>query len=128
MIDVLLLAAAVAFSPSDGRLAHETAGALVKECTPRDAGTVRGRLAANWIMDRVSRTGVDASVVPFRADTPDGEKSFANVIVEFLSERENAPWVVFISHFDTPPKFYPWYPVRCANSRFCPDRIRIRNR
>lgn len=107
LIDFLLLAAAVAFSPSDGRLAHETAGALVKECTPRDAGTIRGRLAANWIMDRVSRTGVDASVVPFRADTPDGEKSFANVTVEFPSERENAPWVVFISHFDTPPNIGP---------------------
>lgn len=94
---------AVEFTPADGRLAYETAVALVKECTPRDAGSIRGRLAANWIMDRASRTGVDASVIPFRAETPDGEKSFANVTVEFRSERENAPWVVLISHFDTAP-------------------------
>jgi Zn-dependent M28 family amino/carboxypeptidase len=30
-------------------------------------------------------------------------KSFANVFVEFRGTKENAPWIVLISHFDTPP-------------------------
>ena len=30
-------------------------------------------------------------------------KSFANVVVEFRGTKPNAPWIVFISHFDTPP-------------------------
>ena len=54
-------------------------------------------------MDRVSRTGVDATVDAFRADSPRGMKSFANVVVEFRGTKPNAPWIVFISHFDTPP-------------------------
>jgi Zn-dependent M28 family amino/carboxypeptidase len=96
-------AAVVKFTRDDARNAYATAADFVRECTPRDAGTIRGRLAANWIMDRVSRTGVDASVDSFKADSPRGVKSFANVVVEFAGTKSNAPWVVFISHFDTPP-------------------------
>ena len=96
-------AAVVRFTADDARNAFSTAEAFVRECTPRDAGTIRGRLAANWIMDRVSRTGVDASIDPFRADSPRGMKPFANVMVEFRGTKPNAPWVVLISHFDTPP-------------------------
>ena len=93
----------VKFTPDDARNAYSTAADFVRECTPRDAGTIRGRLAANWIMDRVSRTGVDAMVDAFRADSPRGMKSFANVVVEFRGTKQNAPWIVLISHFDTPP-------------------------
>lgn len=94
---------AVQFTPSDARVAFAAAAELVKGFTPRDAGTIRGRLAANWILDRVSRTGVDAVVDSFKADTPKGKRSFGNVVVEFPGARENAPWVVLISHFDTAP-------------------------
>lgn len=93
----------IVFKPSDAREAFTVASEFVRDCTPRDAGTIRGRLAANWLMDRVSRAGIDAYVDSFRAETPDGERPFANVMVEFRSTRENAPWVVLISHFDTPP-------------------------
>ena len=96
-------ASVVGFTADDARNAFSTAEAFVRECTPRDAGTIRGRLAANWIMDRVSRTGVDASIDSFRADSPRGMKPFANVVVEFKGTKPNAPWVVLISHFDTPP-------------------------
>jgi hypothetical protein len=96
-------AAVVKFTQDDARNAYRTASDFVRDCTPRDAGTVRGRLAANWIMDRVSRTGVDATVDAFRADSPRGMKSFANVFVEFPGAKPDAPWIVLISHFDTPP-------------------------
>ena len=94
---------AIRFTPSDARAAFSVAADLVKNCTPRNAGTIRGRLAANWIMDRVSRAGVDAAVDSFRADTPKGMRSFGNVVVELPGTKENAPWVVLISHFDTAP-------------------------
>ena len=96
-------AAVVKFTSDDAKNAFSTAAEFVRECTPRDAGTIRGRLAANWIMDRVSRTGVDATVDSFRADSPRGMKQFANVVVEFKGTKPNAPWIVLISHFDTPP-------------------------
>jgi Zn-dependent M28 family amino/carboxypeptidase len=96
-------AAVVKFTADDARNAYSVASEFVRDCTPRDAGTIRGRLAANWIMDRVSRTGVDASVESFKADSPKGMKSFANVVVEFKGAKGNAPWIVLISHFDTPP-------------------------
>ena len=96
-------AAVVKFTHDDARNAYSTAADFVRDCTPRDAGTVRGRLAANWIMDRVSRTGADAVVDQFRADSPRGMKSFANVFVEIPGTNQNAPWIVLISHFDTPP-------------------------
>ena len=95
-------AAVVRFTADDAKNAFSTAAEFVRECTPRDAGTIRGRLAANWIMDRVSRTGVDAAIDSFRADSPRGMKSFANVVVEFKGTKQNAPWIVLISHFDTP--------------------------
>ena len=93
----------VAFKPTDAREAFVVASEFVRDCTPRDAGTIRGRLAANWLMDRASRTGVDAVVDAFRAETPDGVRAFANVGVEFKGTKEDAPWIVLLSHFDTPP-------------------------
>ena len=104
MLPYAAAAGRVTFTASDAREAYETAAEFVRSCTPRDAGTIRGRLAANWLMDRASRSGADAFVDSFKAETPDGIKSFANVVVEFRGTKENAPWVVLISHFDTPPK------------------------
>ena len=98
-----LSAAPIEFTEADAHVAFSAASNLVERCTPRDAGTMRGRLAANWILDRVSRTGVDASLDKFRAPTPDGERPFANVIVEFPGTKTNATWIVVMSHFDTMP-------------------------
>ena len=99
----------IVFTQSDAMEAYSTAAEFVLACTPRDAGTIRGRLAANWLMDRASRTGADAAVDPFRAATPNGEKTFANVVVEFKGAKENAPWIVLISHFDTAPNIGPGF-------------------
>ncbi len=99
----VLFAVALSFTTSDAKFAYDEAAGLVREHTPRNAGTIRGRLAAGWILDRVSRTGVDASLDSFTAMTPDGEKPFANVMVEFEGSRPDAPWIVVMSHFDTAP-------------------------
>ena len=96
-------AAPIEFNESDSQAAYAAASNLIERCTPRDAGTLRGRLAAHWILDRVSRSGVDASLDKFRAPTPDGERPFANVIVEFPGTKTNASWIVVMSHFDTMP-------------------------
>lgn len=97
------LAAAITFTPADAKFAYDEAAGLVREHTPRNAGTIRGRLAAGWILDRVSRTGADASLDTFKASTPDGEKTFSNVMVEFAGSEPDAPWIVIMSHFDTAP-------------------------
>ena len=93
----------IEFTEADAQVAFAAASNLVERCTPRDAGTLRGILAANWILDRVSRTGADAAIDKFRAPTPDGERTFANVTVEFLGTKTNAAWIVVMSHFDTMP-------------------------
>ena len=93
----------IEFTEADAQVAFAAASNLVERCTPRDAGTLRGILAANWILDRVSRTGADAAIDKFRAPTPDGERTFANVTVEFPGTKTNAAWIVVMSHFDTMP-------------------------
>jgi Zn-dependent M28 family amino/carboxypeptidase len=103
MWGAVVSAAPILFETGDAKRAYEAAAALVRDCTPRDAGTIRGRLAAGWILDRVSRSGVDAHLDTFKAATPDGVRTFSNVMVEFPAARTNAPWVVVMSHFDTPP-------------------------
>ena len=85
-----LIAGPIEFSEADAQVAFAAASNFVERCTPRDAGTFRGRLAAQWLLDRVSRTGVDASLDKFRAPTPDGERPFANVVVEFPGSKTNA--------------------------------------
>ena len=98
-----LSAAPIEFTEADAHVALAAASNLVERCTPRDAGTLRGRLAAHWILDRVSRIGVDATLDKFNALTPDGERPFANVTVEFPGTKTNAAWIVVMSHFDTMP-------------------------
>lgn len=99
----LLLAAAFEFTPADAHVAWEAASQLVVDCTPRDAGTIRGRIAANRILDVASATGADVRRDVFRAMTPKGEREFANLYAEFRSGSETDRWVVVISHFDTKP-------------------------
>ena len=96
-----ILAAALAFSPQDARLSYEAAKGLVEECTPRDAGTIRGRIAANRILDLASSVGADVRRDVFRAPTPRGEKEFANLYAEFKDGSVTSRWVVVVSHYDT---------------------------
>ena len=100
MTTAVLLAAALAFTPSDATNAFEVARTLAVEYSPRDAGTPRGRLAARWLCGQVNRCGADARLDSFSAPTPDGEGAFANVVAEFPSSRTNG-WVVIMSHYDT---------------------------
>ncbi|MCR5414006.1 MAG: Zn-dependent exopeptidase M28 [Kiritimatiellae bacterium] len=97
-----LLAAAMAFTPADARLARDTAAGLVVRHTPRDAGTIPGRLAANYILDAANATGMDARLDRFSAQTPSGMRNFVNVEARYVSD-ESAPWLVFVSHYDTKP-------------------------
>ncbi len=97
-----LLAAALAFTPADADFAYRTADDFVKKCTPRDAGTVRGRIAANYILDAASAVGADVRLDRFQAETPNGKRWFTNLEAEFCSNPTNA-WVVLLSHYDTKP-------------------------
>ena len=99
----LFLAVSLAFTPQDARLSYETAQKLVDEFTPRDAGTIRGRIAANHILDVASSLGADVRRDVFRAMTPKGEKEFVNLYAEFASGDENSRWVIVVSHYDTKP-------------------------
>lgn len=97
-----LLAAALAFTPADAKLADRTARDFVAKCTPRDAGTIRGRMAANFILDAASSLGCDVYPDRFRAMTPKGERGFTNLKTEFCSNPDGE-WVVLLSHYDTKP-------------------------
>ena len=99
----LIVSAALTFSQADAIVSYSTARALVEECTPRDAGTPRGRLAANRILDAASAYGADVRRDVFSAATPRGEKTFTNLYAEFKSGGRDAEWVVLVSHYDTKP-------------------------
>jgi len=93
----------ISFTEDDARTAHTVATSFVKNCTPRHAGTIRGRLAANWLLDRASWTGADVLLDEFSDTTPDGSRTFVNVMVELPGENSKAPWIVLMSHYDTAP-------------------------
>ena len=99
----LVLAAALEFTAQDAHLAFETTRKLVENCTPRDAGTIRGRIAAHRILDDASAVGADVRRDTFRAKTPVGEREFTNLYAEFKGNDEDARWVVLVSHYDTKP-------------------------
>ena len=103
MVFPSLIAAALAFTPADARLAYETAGALVEGYTPRDAGSHRGRLASLYLLDAASAAGADVRRDMFTAATPKGERSFTNLYAEFRPVNPDARWVVLVSHYDTKP-------------------------
>lgn len=97
------LARPMGFLPSDARLAFSAAAELVRECSPRDAGTPAGRRAAELIRRQLDRQGVKAELDSFQARSCGELRSYANVVAEFPGSRTNAPWVVLMSHFDTKP-------------------------
>lgn len=101
MISCLFLAAGLVFTPADAELSYRTAKTLVEECTPRDAGTIRGRLASNCILDAASAAGADVRRDVFKAKTPNGEKTFINLYATFSCGDPSARWVILLSHYDT---------------------------
>lgn len=102
MVSAFLLAAALAFTEKDALVAFNYASNFVASCTPRDAGTVRGKLAANWILDAVSMQGADIRRDRFQAMTPKGMREFTNLTCAFEAEA-GAAWIVLLSHYDTKP-------------------------
>lgn len=98
----VFLAAALAFAPQDADFAHRAAGEFVEKCTPRDAGTIRGAIAANWILDQASMTGADVRRDSFVAATPVGPRRMTNLYAEFKAD-DTSRWVVLVSHYDTKP-------------------------
>lgn len=96
----LALAAALAFTPADARLAHETARELVERHTPRDSGTAGGAAAANFLLDAASAAGADVAIDRFGAMTPRGWRTFTNLEGRYVADR-SADWVVLVAHYDT---------------------------
>jgi len=103
MAPSLLLSAALVFTQSDARVSFETARDLVACCTPRDAGTIRGRIAANRLLDAASASGADVRRDVFSAMTPKGVREFTNLYAQFKSDDPDARWVILVSHYDTKP-------------------------
>lgn len=98
----LLLAAALSFTGRNAASAYDYARDLTENHSPRDAGTVRGRLAANWLLDTASSAGLDVRRDAFWADTPFGRRNMVNLTAEFKVGND-AEWVVLVSHYDTKP-------------------------
>ncbi len=96
----LLIASALAFTEADANIAYKAADGLVSNHTPRDAGTLRGRAAANYILDTASSVGADAKLDSFVAQSPLGSRYFTNVTAEWVVN-PTSKWVVVVSHYDT---------------------------
>lgn len=96
----LLVAASLVFSSGDAELAYNTAKTLVEKHTPRDSGTIRSQMAANYLLDAASMTGADVRLDRFVADTPKGRRMFVNLSAKFESNPDSS-WVVLVSHYDT---------------------------
>ncbi len=97
----LLLAAMLQFTEADAEFAYNTTRDFVEACTPRDAGTVRGKIAANWILDHASASGANVRKDSFQASTPLGTRWMTNLEAEFPGPDPEAGWVVLLSHYDT---------------------------
>ncbi|MBR4476554.1 MAG: Zn-dependent exopeptidase M28 [Kiritimatiellae bacterium] len=102
LASMLMLSASLLFTEGDADFAYGCAGEMVKRHTPRDAGTLRGRLACNWLMDTIASQGADVRRERFRVDTPKGEREMANLSCSFRTNPEDG-WVVLLSHYDTKP-------------------------
>lgn len=95
------LATTLVFSQEDARFAFDRASELVTLCTPRDAGTLRGRMAANMIASQLTPLGVNPTLDVFTAQTPEGKRLFTNVIAEFPAKEDSKDWIILVSHYDT---------------------------
>lgn len=101
LISAFAIGAPITFTEGDARVAYDTAAGLVKDCTPRHAGTPGAIKAAIWLS---IRAGAMATVDRFRDNVYDEEHDFANVVLDIPGESPDAPWIILISHFDTAPK------------------------
>lgn len=101
MLGSLLLSTGLIFTAADSTLALNSAVGFVRECTPRDAGTIRGRIAANWILDHASAAGGNVRLDRFEAKTPVGVRNLTNIEAEFRGTDPAAPWTIVLSHYDT---------------------------
>jgi len=107
MLSALLVSAALVFTGADADFAFACATNLVAKCPARDAGSVGGMFAANWILDTASEAGVDIRRDRFRAlaranGAQAVERTFTNLRAQFV-KASDAPWIVFVSHYDTKP-------------------------
>lgn len=98
----LLFAAALAFPESEAQAAYMLTDRFVSECTPRDAGTVRGAFAADWLYREIAAVGAPVVKHRFRAGSPKGPKDFTNLVSAFTNRADGA-WTVLVSHYDTKP-------------------------
>ena len=86
--------------PFDGARAFAEVEALV-EFSPRDAGTPGGLKAAEHILQRLESFGIEAGIDTFADMTPEGEKTFRNVVGRIPGKTDR--WIILGSHFDTMP-------------------------
>ena len=86
--------------PFDGQRAFAEVAALVM-FSPRDAGTIGGREAADHILKKLESFGLEARIDIFTDMTPEGEKTFRNVIGQIRGKNDR--WIILGSHFDTMP-------------------------
>ena len=91
---------ALVLPPFDGARAFEEVAALV-EISPRDAGTPAARQAAEHLFQRLEALGIAAEIATFGDQTPEGIKTFHNVIGRIPGTSEQ--WLILGSHFDTMP-------------------------
>lgn len=96
----ILLASILSFASEDADRAYSLADKFVNTCTPRDAGTVRGRNASFWILDNASAVGANVKRDQFTVNTPNGRKTLANLYAEFRAP-DSDEWIVLVSHYDT---------------------------
>jgi len=86
--------------PFDGDRAFAEVEALV-QFSPRDAGTSNGWKAAEHISHRLESFGIETKIDTFTDMTPEGEKTFRNVIGRIPGKTDR--WIILGSHFDTMP-------------------------
>jgi len=86
--------------PFDGERAFAEVVDLVG-FSPRDAGTPEGWKAAHHISERLEQFGIESEVDTFVDMTPEGEKTFRNVIGQIPGT--SGQWIILGSHFDTMP-------------------------
>lgn len=90
----------IEISSFDGERAFAEVAELVRY-SPRDAGTRGARKAAEHIHQRLESFGVQAEIDTFADMTPEGEKTFHNVVGRIHGK--TGQWIILGSHFDTMP-------------------------
>ena len=69
--------------------------------SPRDAGSINGRKAANHIHSRLKSNDIKSHLDYFIDDTPEGKKQMVNIIGKIPGKYDE--WIILGSHFDTMP-------------------------